>query len=171
MNLELLILIQIEEAPKHGYEIKKEIQKHLGYLMDVNHNLLYPTLRRFTEEGIIHKKVNEQQGKPTQFVYEITEAGKARITELINEFTVKDAKHQIEFMVRVSLFDQMDSDLRLRILNRRKKDLETLLVDMFNRLEQSSSHIYRSEVLRYSIAQIKSEMQWIDDLIHTSNLS
>lgn len=169
MNLELLILIQIEEAPKYGYEIKKEIQKHLGYLMEVNHNLLYPTLRRFTEEGIIQKKVNEQQGKPTQFVYEITEAGRSRITELINELSEKDAKHQIEFMVRVSLFDQMKHDHRLIILNRRKRDLETLLVDMVKRLDQSSIHIYRSEVLRYSMAQIKSEMQWIDELIHRSD--
>lgn len=169
MNLELLILIQIEEAPKYGYEIKKEIQKHLGYLMEVNHNLLYPTLRRFTEEGIIQKKVNEQQGKPTQFVYEITEAGRSRITELINELSEKDAKHQIEFMVRVSLFDQMKHDHRLIILNRRKRDLETLLVDMVKRLDQSSIHIYRSEVLRYSMAQIKSEMQWIDELLHRSD--
>ncbi|MGE7056708.1 PadR family transcriptional regulator, partial [Paenibacillus glucanolyticus] len=126
MYIELLILIQIEMAPKHGYEIKKEIQRDLGYLTDVNHNMLYPTLRRFTEQGLITKKINEQDGKPNQFVYEITEAGKTKITDLINAFSEKDAKHQIEFLIRVSLFQRISRDNQLRILNMRKKDLEAL---------------------------------------------
>lgn len=121
MYIELLILIQIEMAPKHGYEIKKEIQRDLGYLTDVNHNMLYPTLRRFTEQGLITKKINEQDGKPNQFVYEITEAGKTKITDLINAFSEKDAKHQIEFLIRVSLFQRISRDNQLRILNMRKK--------------------------------------------------
>lgn len=70
-------------------KIKKEIQKDLGYLMDVNHNMLYPTLRKFTDEGFVRKHRNEQVGRPNQYVYEITEAGREQIANLINEFTEK----------------------------------------------------------------------------------
>lgn len=169
MYIELLILIQIEMAPKHGYEIKKEIQRDLGYLTDVNHNMLYPTLRRFTEQGLITKKINEQDGKPNQFVYEITEAGKTKITDLINAFSEKDAKHQIEFLIRVSLFQRISRDNQLRILNMRKKDLEALWEDLKKREGKHVDDWYRNEVLQVSISQVKGEMLWIDELIRNTD--
>lgn len=46
--------------------------------MDVNHNMLYPTLRKFTEEGFVRKHRNEQEGRPNQYVYEITETGREK---------------------------------------------------------------------------------------------
>lgn len=165
MYIDLLILIQIEKGPKHGYEIKKEIEKDLGYLMDVNHNLLYPTLRRFAGEGFVSRKRNEQVGRPDQYVYEITKAGKQKIADLINEFTEKDAKHQIEFMIRVSLFHRISSENRLRILRMRRKDLEALLAAIEKRFDPHADDTYRSEVLGYSISQVKGEMMWIDELI------
>lgn len=169
MYIELLILIQIEMAPKHGYEIKKEIQRDLGYLTDVNHNMLYPTLRRFTEQGMITKKINEQDGKPNQFVYEITEAGKTKITDLINAFSEKDAKHQIEFLIRVSLFQRISRDNQLRILNMRKKDLEALWEDLRKREGKHVDDWYRNEVLQVSMSQVKGEMLWIDELIRKTD--
>ncbi|OMF68226.1 PadR family transcriptional regulator [Paenibacillus glucanolyticus] len=169
MYIELLILIQIEMAPKHGYEIKKEIQRDLGYLTDVNHNMLYPTLRRFTEQGLITKKINEQDGKPNQFVYEITEAGKTKITDLINAFSEKDAKHQIEFLIRVSLFQRISRDNQLRILSMRKKDLEALWEDLKKREGKHVDDWYRNEVLQVSISQVKGEMLWIDELIRKTD--
>jgi DNA-binding PadR family transcriptional regulator len=168
MYLELLILIQIDKSPKHGYEIKKEIQKDLGYLMDVNHNMLYPTLRKFTDEGFVRKHRNEQVGRPNQYIYEITEAGREKITNLINEFTEKDAKHQIEFMVRVSLFERISKEDRFRILHRRKKDLESLLSEIERRLNEGGDELFRDEVLRYSISQVKEELTWIDKLINST---
>ncbi|WP_145136476.1 PadR family transcriptional regulator [Paenibacillus sp. Y412MC10] len=166
MYIDLLILIQIEKSPKHGYEIKKEIQKDLGYLMDVNHNLLYPALRRFTSEGAIIRKRNEQEGRPSQYVYEITDVGRAKIAELINAFTEKDAKHEIEFMIRVSLFDRISRENRLRILDMRKKDLESLLAGIQQRQEGSVAHdMFLNEVLQQTISRVVGEIRWIDELI------
>ncbi|WDH84882.1 PadR family transcriptional regulator [Paenibacillus urinalis] len=165
MYIELLILIQIEESPKHGYEIKKEIQKDLGYLTDVNNNMLYPALRKFTEEGLVTKRMNEQSGGPTQYIYEITENGRRRITDLVNVFTERDAKHQSEFLIRVSLFRYISPDNRLRILNMRMKDLEQLLFDLEERQEQHNIDRYRDEVLRLSIFKLKAEQDWIHKLM------
>lgn len=167
MYIELLILIQIEDSPKHGYEIKKEIQKDLGYLTDVNNNMLYPALRKFTEEGLVTKRINEQSGGPTQYIYEITENGKRRITELVNAFTERDARHHSEFLIRVSLFRYISQDKRLRILNMRMKDLEQLLLNLEERLEQPNIDHYRDQVLKVSISKLKTEMSWINNLIET----
>lgn len=170
MYIDLLILTQIEKSPKHGYEIKKEIQKDLGFMMDVNHNLLYPALRRFADEGAIIRKRNEGDGKPTQYVYEITEAGRAKIAELINEFTEKDAKHDIEFMIRVSLFHRIPRESRLRILRMRQQDLESLLSAIERRQnEGAEEREYRREVLEHAVSRVRTEIAWIRELMRKSN--
>lgn len=166
MYIELLILMQIEESPKYGYEIKKEIQNDLGYLTDVNHNMLYPTLRRFTEQGFVTKKINEQNGRPNQYIYEITDAGRRKITDLIHAFSDKESKHQIEFLIRVSLFQRISKENQLRILNMRKKDLELLDTELIKWQKKHTDDTYRYEVLQLSIDQVRGEMSWIHKLIH-----
>ena len=165
MYIELLILIQIEESPKHGYEIKKEIQKDIGYLTDVNNNMLYPTLRKFTEEGLVTKKMNEQSGKPTQYIYEITDLGKRKISEIVNDFSEKDANHHLEFLIRVSLFQYISPENRLRLLTMRQKNLESLMLDLENREPRHRSDFYRNEVLQLSISKARVEIEWIEQLI------
>ena len=166
MYIELLILMQIEQSPKHGYEIKKEIERDLGYLTDVNHNMLYPTLRRFTEQGFVTKQVNEQAGRPNQVVYEITESGKKEIKALIRRLSEKDARHQIEFLIKVSLFERIPTEDQLRILKRRQMDLESLCENLMNRQDiHTQDDWYKKEVLELSIHQIKQELEWIQKLI------
>ena len=166
MYIELLILMQIEQSPKHGYEIKKEIERDLGYLTDVNHNMLYPTLRRFTEQGFVTKQVNEQAGRPNQVVYEITESGKKEIKAFIRRLSEKDARHQIEFLIKVSLFERIPTEDQLRILKRRQMDLESLCENLMNRQDiHTQDDWYKKEVLELSIHQIKQELEWIQKLI------
>ncbi len=166
MYIDLLILMQIEQSPKHGYEIKKNIQNDLGHLLVINHNMLYPALRRFTEEGAVRKRVHEQEGKPNQVIYDITDSGRRRIIDLINEFTEKDAKHEIEFLVRVSLFHRISKENRLRILEMRKKDLETRLADIDQRQNRhDEKNVFLSEVFQFSGSRARKELMWIHELI------
>jgi len=165
MYIELLILIQIEKGPRHGYEIKKQIQHDIGYLTDINHNMLYPTLRRFAEEGLVTKRLNEQAGRPNQTIYELTKLGEKKITELVNRFSEKEAKSQVEFLIRVSLFHHITAENQLRILSLRRQQLDTLEADLLQRQEQREPDTFREEVLNLSLAQITGEKTWIDQLM------
>lgn len=168
MYIELLILIKIEMGPKYGYEIKKEIEKDLGYLIDVNHNALYPALRRFTAEGLVTKQLNEQLDRPNQYIYQITELGRSRITELTSEFSEKEASNKIEFMIRVYLFSRISATQRMRILTRRSAVLRSGYIDLEQRKLRDCSDEYEKEVLEQSMQQIKHELDWIEKLIITN---
>ena len=75
MYVDILLLAELTSGPKYGYEIKKNIQNRLGENFELNHNMLYPSLRRFENMGAITKKVHTQVGKPNRNMYEITETG------------------------------------------------------------------------------------------------
>lgn len=166
MYIDLLILVQIDMAPKHGYEIKRSISQELGHLLEVNHNLLYPALKKFTDQGAITKEVRKQEGRPDQHIYRITEQGKEKISQLITNYLPKDAKNETEFLVRVSLFDRIEITDRIRILDIRAAYLNGVLAS----LEQKRA-LYRTgyidEIVQYSNKRILKEIEWIDKLRQT----
>jgi DNA-binding PadR family transcriptional regulator len=165
MYIDLLILGQIEQAPKYGYEIKKNIQKDLGHLIDVNHNLLYPALRRFTQMGAVIKKINEQEGKPHQNVYYITDTGKSMLSDLIKDFTANEAKNDVEFLIRVSFFNRIEAEERMRILNLRKDYLSDLMnKDVIKDPYQGEDSFYMNQVLAFTRSHLKKELEWIEEL-------
>ncbi|MCH5583762.1 PadR family transcriptional regulator [Shimazuella sp. AN120528] len=165
MYIDLLVLYQIELSPKYGYEIKKNIQNQLGDLVDVNHNLLYPSLRRFEEKGAIFKKTDEQAGKPNRHVYYITDMGRILLCDIIKDFHPKNAKNDIEFLIRVALFDRIERVDRFHILNMRKSYLTSLLAKRSPADYPIEKNIYTYEVIQFSTIRLQQEIKWIDNLL------
>ena len=76
-DLRLLILALIAEAPRHGYEIIREIEARLGGAYAPSPGVVYPTLTMLEELGFVTAQATE--GNKRQ--YTITEAGTANLAE------------------------------------------------------------------------------------------
>lgn len=68
--LEVFILESLEQAPKHGYALLKEMTETFG--QEPNRNRLYPLLGKLVRDGYI-REVNESGGNRT--LYALTESG------------------------------------------------------------------------------------------------
>ncbi|MFB5191922.1 PadR family transcriptional regulator [Alicyclobacillus fastidiosus] len=166
MYAEILILGQLLSGPKHGYEIKKNIQKDLGEEFEINNNLLYPALRRFLEMGAISKEVVKSDGKPERHVYLMTDVGEEIFNDMIRDFPGKLAASQMEFLVRVALFDRLEPDMRQEILHKRQEVLEERL-HFFRHIENTHSESpFVIEVIRFQRSQVEHELAWIVNLEH-----
>lgn len=75
--LRLVILRLIEEAPRHGYELIKEIEDRLGGAYSPSPGVIYPTLTLLEEQELIRQEA-EAEGKKR---YAITEAGQRFLAE------------------------------------------------------------------------------------------
>ena len=53
MYSEILILAMLQQGPRHGYEIKKDIDRALGGMVSLNNKTLYLVLKRFEEMGAV----------------------------------------------------------------------------------------------------------------------
>ncbi len=76
-DLRLLILALIAEAPRHGYEIIREIESRLGGAYAPSPGVVYPTLTMLEETGFATSATTE--GSKRQ--YTITDAGTAHLAE------------------------------------------------------------------------------------------
>lgn len=89
-DLRLLILALIAEAPRHGYEIIREIEARLGGAYAPSPGVVYPTLTMLEELGLVTAQATE--GNKRQ--YTVTEAGTAHLAD--NQATVDAIFARIE---------------------------------------------------------------------------
>ena len=76
-DLKLVILRLLEEKPRHGYEIIKELETRSGGAYSPSPGTVYPTLTMLEDLGYA-RAVPEEGGKK---IYEITEEGKKHLAE------------------------------------------------------------------------------------------
>ena len=162
MYVDILLLAELTTGPKHGYEIKKNIQNRLGNNFELNHNMLYPTLRRFENMGAIMKNVQKQVGKPNRNMYNITETGEEIFYEMLREFPEKIATNNAEVLVRIALFDKLDYEARIEILTTRQNVLQKQLTAIQS-LDVVSPFI--TEVVEFTKSRIEHELCWITSLM------
>jgi DNA-binding PadR family transcriptional regulator len=167
MYIEILILVQLNSGQKHGYEIKKDVQSILGKNFSINNNMLYPILKRFEDMGAVQKQIQHQEGKPNRHLYTITSIGTELLFELLQDFPEEIASNDNEFLVRVGLFDILDSETHKKILLTRRTVVEKNLNHTENIVKTHNINIQNSfhyKVIEFLKSQMMLELMWISKL-------
>jgi len=73
-EVRLAILSLLDDGPKHGYQLIKEMQERSGGLYRASAGTVYPTLQQLEDEGLI-----EPEKKDGRRVYSLTDAGRAEL--------------------------------------------------------------------------------------------
>lgn len=78
---ELLVLAQLEDEPRHGYDIALRIEQRSNGAVVFNVASLYPILYRLEEQGSIAGWWVERAGQRRRRFYKLTAAGRKRLTQ------------------------------------------------------------------------------------------
>jgi PadR family transcriptional regulator PadR len=73
---ELLVLAQLEDEPRHGYDIATRIEQRSDGAVSFNVASLYPVLYRLEEQGVIAGWWVEGAGQRRRRFYKLTPAGR-----------------------------------------------------------------------------------------------
>jgi DNA-binding PadR family transcriptional regulator len=74
-ELRLVMLLLIEQAPRHGYDIIRELDQRTGGAYAPSPGVVYPTLTLLEETGLVETQATEGAKK----LYAITPAGKEEL--------------------------------------------------------------------------------------------
>jgi DNA-binding PadR family transcriptional regulator len=82
---EVLLALLAKEA-SHGYQLRAKLQLALGPLAEVlNAGHVYVTLNRLEKSGLVTSERVGQADRPDRKVYELTPAGRERVTEWLQD--------------------------------------------------------------------------------------
>jgi DNA-binding PadR family transcriptional regulator len=108
-RLRLYLLKLLDEAPRHGYDVIRELEDRFMGLYTPSAGTVYPRLARLESEGLVTHQVSEGRK-----VYQITDAGRAELTARAAELddleaeiagSVRDFATEIRSEVRGSVKD------------------------------------------------------------------
>ena len=108
-RLRLYLLKLLDESPRHGYDVIRELEDRFMGMYTPSAGTVYPRLARLETEGLVTHEV--QEGRK---VYRITDAGRAELTERQGELddleaeiagSVRDFATEIRSEVRGSVKD------------------------------------------------------------------
>ena len=74
-DLRVVVLALLEEQPRHGYELIKELEDRTGGAYRPSPGVVYPTLAMLEDEGLIRQAAGEGGRK----LFELTDAGRAEL--------------------------------------------------------------------------------------------
>src|SRR6201991_4388501 len=171
--LELAILGLLQEAPMHGYELRKELATKLGTIRAaISYGTLYPTLKRLylagwiTESAADSATIPPMTTKRGRVVYKITAEGKERFADLLapaGPKTYDDAGFGVHF----AFFSRTDRATRLRILEGRRRRIEERREGLREVLSRATGRLdaYTLELQRHGLDACEREVRWLEELI------
>ncbi len=81
-----VLLALLANEPSHGYELRARLQLALGPLAEaLNAGQVYVTLNRLEKAALVSSERVGQTDRPDRKVYELTDAGRARVMEWLDD--------------------------------------------------------------------------------------
>lgn len=160
--IELAVLGVLEDAPMHGYHLRKHVTALLGpWRAALSFGTLYPTLRRLQASGYVSAAV--VPGTAAKVVYQITDPGRARFRRLLAHPGA--GLSDDDFGVRFAFFARLDPADRVRVLEQRLLRLLDRLDDVAARGcadPADTRDPYRRAWAQRGVASVESELRWTE---------
>lgn len=159
------ILGMLLEGPRSGYEIKSFMARSTVYFWRESDSTLYPMLKVLAGEGKVLSQV-AYVGKKKKEVFSITETGRAEFKAWLASPTGSETPRN-EFLLK--LFFITDPEEMVRLFQERAEKAEKTyaeyrkIEERLENLPDSPRKAIRLTALRYGIAQLALEIQWLKE--------
>ena len=170
--LELAVLGLLSESPLHGYELRKRLATLLGAFRAFSYGSLYPTLRKLSEAGWISEEEPGELSAPAALsrrgkrVYQLTAEGKEHFAELLAQVG-PEAYDDEGFGARLAFFAQTRSEIRMQILEGRRRRVEEQREGMASSLASRRERLdrYTRQLQEHGLESVDREVRWLTELI------
>jgi DNA-binding PadR family transcriptional regulator len=160
---DLVMLAMLLPGPRHGYHLKHQAGLILGQEA-LHNNLVYPLLRRFTSKKWVSRRtVPGERGQMRQ-QYALTALGRKELIARLSSFTEQEARVSNAFRFRVGMFQVLEPEVRLGILDARERFLRARIEKLSSIQQNFALDRYAGEVTSRFCADSKAELEWIAHL-------
>ena len=159
--LDLAILGLLRDGPRHGYDLKQTLAD-LGFVR-VSFGSLYPALRRLEKRGLIEAARASGRRK----AYRVTNEGRDELQMLLRT-EPNDSEGDRRFSLRFAFFRYLEPALRIRSLERRRRQLVDRIGDAQQSLRKAmTNHAdhYTLALMRRTVLTTEADIAWLDELI------
>jgi DNA-binding PadR family transcriptional regulator len=177
MSVQLVILGLLSENPRHGYELRQEVERRLyATYINLSGGSLYYNLGQLERAGYVEKAWVEQKGRyPTRQVYQITPAGQDYLkTELRRLLFDTEAREKVfdplntalafgHLVERAELSEALETQLRWA---RKQAEWVTKQQEYWQAQDIS---LEQAKIIEHGLAHVKAEIRWLEQFLRDLN--
>jgi len=165
---DLMFLGMLQEGPKHGYEIKKEINSVVSQFTGMSVKSVYYPLRRLEEKEMVTKSVGRAGRRPEKYIYRITKRGKEEFAKLLNKNFLIIQRPYLNIDLSLYFLQYVDPRIVRRRLENRLNGLRKIKDWADNRektLQKEKALYHMIAITEHSLEIVKSEIRFTERLI------
>jgi len=167
------ILGMLSFKPMSGYDMKKAFDESVAHFWNENYGHIYPVLKRLEHGGLVTKETVSTQGKPSRYVYSITEKGTRHLVDWLL-LPAERPTLRIELLLKLffghllppqNLIEKIEEELKFcKQILRRFDEIEQHVSEMRNKSEFQGVR-YGLISLRYGQHYYSAVQDWCEETI------
>jgi DNA-binding PadR family transcriptional regulator len=162
---EFLFLGLLAERPKHGYEIKRQIEEDLQPNIGLKIKSIYYPLKKMEEAGLIEKQTDREGNWPEKYVYRITSKGRKKFDVMISESFLTIDRPFFQMDLSLYFLPLVDKAMAKKRLKARYVLLRRLAKELTKLKEKAANSKPSYLILQHGLALIEAEISSTNSLI------
>lgn len=165
MNLRTVLLGFLAREEMTGYELKRLMERSVGFFFGASYGSIYPALKDLEGEGLVRSTAVVQDGRPNKKVYEITSEGRARLRGALEEPPAGDA-FRSEFLMHL-FFGHLHEPERLLKIIRKRRDGHRAAIETLKSVEEEyrgDATLYQMMTLRSGLVSARAQVAFLDEI-------
>lgn len=166
MDLKTVLLGFLGRGSLTGYELRRLMQRSVGYFFGASYGSIYPALRELEAAGMVRSTLVVQEGRPNKKVYEITAEGRRHFRARLLEREPADDGYRSEVLMHLFFGEEHDGE-RLAALvegyeRRYRAKLESLrgVEDEYGEIMSP----YQRMCLRSGLSHYRGRVEWAEEV-------
>jgi len=173
VSVQLVILGLLSEQPRHGYELRQEVERRLyATFINLSGGSLYYNLGQLERAGHVEKARVEQKGRyPTRQVYRITPTGREYLkTELRRLLIDTDAREKVFDPLNAALafwqprdVKELHEALSMQLEWARKRTEWITKQQAYWRKQDIA--IPQAKIIEHGLVHLQAEIIWLENFL------
>jgi DNA-binding PadR family transcriptional regulator len=158
--LKFALLGLLARDPKHGYDLKNELEQALGGHWEINFGQIYTTLGRLERDRLVQVVAEDQDGRGKK-TYRITAEGRRELAAWFEEPVEKPRQLRDEFFIKMIVGRLAGESDPARIINRQRQAYLTQLRDL-TALASRTGEPDIELMVEGAILHLQADLRWLD---------
>lgn len=165
---EAALLGLLRKGPMSGYDLRKDVERSVGYFWAPAKTQIYATLPKLVESGLATPQRIVQSARPDKTVYELTDVGREALREWVEEAPLDGGHGRNLILLKLYFGEDADHEALRRQLEERRADAERLLAEL-EELEAAGAgdSPFEGMTRRWGFLYAEALLRWADEATET----
>ena len=164
---ECAVLGLLGHGPQSGYDLKKAVDRSVGYFWGPAKSQIYAVLPSLVEAGYATSRTVAQERRPDKQVYRITGAGRAALRKWIEETPDSPTPDRNPLLLKIFFGEYASAEVLLEQVRARRAEMEQLKdeLDVLDERACGDAHDFFPQLTRmYGRRYAEAIIGWADDV-------